>query len=314
MKTRRTTRGGRAAAGARALAAERDQPVLQHRMQGCRRGRGHGALGGGGARGAGGEARAPAKRARLIGARRKKRARSATGAEGAAPPRGFGEREKTNIPERGCAFGRRLQRRIPAHALGGFRNARSDGFGCLGFDVRSGAARNENRAKREPRSELRTTFRSPRTRTRLSRRDRARAQAAEARGDGLAAGLPRPGDARRRRARETRPDEQARLRERNADAAPVKKEKKVFPSVARVPPVAEKPPPRWFQTAGGKTDRSGHRTRDRVTFRTRKPRRRIRMSSRRLLFVNGREKRNEERNARVMKRLKRRVRARRRYI
>jgi hypothetical protein len=43
---------------------------------------------------------------------------------------------------------------------------------------------------------------------------------------------------------ETRPDEAARGRRNNPDAAPVKKEKKVFPNATRGPgPVAEKAPP-----------------------------------------------------------------------
>ena len=129
--------------------------------------------------------------------------------------------------------------RTPSAVLG-TRAATGSGFSVSTF----GAAR---RAKREP-SEERTALGAPND---VSVSPNANASES-----------PRPGARKRQKRaetgsppgfpdletlvgdeRETRPDEQARLRKRNADAEVlVKKEKKVFPSVARVS-VAEKPPP-----------------------------------------------------------------------
>ena len=166
--------------------------------------------------------------------------RDGRGGRGAAA--GFGEGKKRTSPSEDVRLGDGSNvgsPRTPSAVLG-TRAVTGSGASVSTF----GAAR---RAKREP-SEERTALGAPND---VSVSPNANASES-----------PRPGARKRQKRaetgsppgfpdletlvgdeRETRPDEQARLRERNADAAPVKKEKKVFPSVARVPPVAEKPPP-----------------------------------------------------------------------
>lgn len=166
--------------------------------------------------------------------------RDGRGGRGAAA--GFGEGKKRTSPSEDVRFGDGSNvgsPRTPSAVLG-TRAVTGSGASVSTF----GAAR---RAKREP-SEERTALGAPND---VSVSPNANASES-----------PRPGARKRQKRaetgsppgfpdletlvgdeRETRPDEQARLRKRNADAAPVKKEKKVFPSVARVPPVAEKPPP-----------------------------------------------------------------------